>query len=96
MAGVIQEVVAVEVKLRFKNETYDFYLTGLLLLPLNFSTDHLRRAAHYIITQNTPPQMSIERTEIIAKIQCSQDFTTQVLRHITGISCPHTMDSSLH
>jgi hypothetical protein len=74
MAGVIQEVVAVEVKLRFKNETYDFYLTGLLLLPLNFSTDHLRRAAHYIITQNTPPQMSIERTEIIAKIQCSQDY----------------------
>jgi hypothetical protein len=74
MTGIIQEVVVVEVKLRFKNETYDFYLTGILLLPPNFTSDHLRRAAHYIITQNAPPQMSVERAEIIAKIQCSQDY----------------------
>lgn len=74
MTAIIQQVVAVDVKLRFTNETYDFYLTGLLLLPPNFNTDHLRRTAHYIITQNTPPQMSVERTEIIAKIQCSQDY----------------------
>ncbi len=74
MTGIIQEVVAVEVKLRFKNETYDFYLTGILLLPPNFNTNHLRRAAHYIITQNIPPQISVERAEIIAKVQCSQDY----------------------
>jgi hypothetical protein len=47
--------VAVEVKLRFKNETYDFYLTGTLPLPPNFAVEHLLRAAQFIITQNTPP-----------------------------------------
>jgi hypothetical protein len=45
----------VEVKLRFKNETYAFYLTGALPLPPNFIIEHLLRAAQFIITQNTPP-----------------------------------------
>jgi hypothetical protein len=45
----------VEIKLRFKNETYDFYLTGALLLPPNFTIEHLLRAAQFIITQNTLP-----------------------------------------
>jgi uncharacterized membrane protein (GlpM family) len=55
MSPIIQEVVAVEVKLRFKNETYDFYLTGALPLPPNFAIERLLRAAQFIITQNTPP-----------------------------------------
>jgi hypothetical protein len=45
----------VEVKLRFKNGTYDFYLTGALPLPPNFTIEHLLRAAQFIITQSTPP-----------------------------------------
>jgi len=45
----------VEVKLRFKNETYAFYLTGALPLPPNFTIEHLLRTAQFIITQNTPP-----------------------------------------
>jgi hypothetical protein len=74
MHYIIQEVVVVEVKLRFRNEIYDFYLTGVLLLPPNFNTNHLLRAAHFVITQNTPPQMSVEYANVIATIQCSQDY----------------------
>jgi hypothetical protein len=74
VSPIIQEVVAVEVKLRFKNETYDFYLTGALPLPPNFTIEHLLRVAQFIITQNTPPQMSVERAEPIATLQCSQDY----------------------
>ncbi len=74
MAGIIQEIVVADVKLRFVNEVYDFYLTGLLLLPPDFDTNHLRRAAHYIVAQNTTPQMNVERALPITKIQCSQDY----------------------
>jgi len=74
VSPIIQEVVAAEVKLRFKNETYAFYLTGTLLLPPNFTIKHLLRAAQFIITQNTPPQMSVERAEPIATLQSSQDY----------------------
>lgn len=74
MHHIIQEVAVVEVKLRFRNEIYDFYLTGVLLLPPDFNTNHLLRAAHFIITQTTPPQMSVEYANAIATIQCSQDY----------------------
>jgi hypothetical protein len=40
-----------EVKLRFRNEIYDFYLTGVLLLPTNFNANHLSMAAHFVIMQ---------------------------------------------
>jgi len=64
----------VEVKLRFKNQTYDFYLTGALPLPPNFTIEHLLRAAQFIITPNTPPQMSVERAEPMATLQCGEDY----------------------
>jgi hypothetical protein len=74
MHPIIQEVAVVEVKLRFKNEIYDFYLTGVLLLPPDFNTNHLLRAAHFVVSQTTPPQMSIERANPIATVQCSQTY----------------------
>jgi len=74
MRDIIQEVAVVEIKLRFKNEIYDFYLTGVLLLPPDFNTNHLLRAAHFVITQNAPPQMNVERAHAIATVQCSQDY----------------------
>jgi hypothetical protein len=74
MHAIIQEVALVEVKLRFRNEIYDFYLTGVLLLPPDFNNNHLLRAAHFVITQTTPPQMSVERAHAISTIQCCQDY----------------------
>jgi len=74
VTSAIQEVVLAEVKLHFGNEVYDFYLTGVLLLPPNYTTQHLVRAAHFIITQSTPPQVKIERVEPIAAVQCSQSY----------------------
>jgi hypothetical protein len=74
MHTICQEVAVVEVKLHFKNEVYDFYLTGVLLLPPNFNTNHLLRAAHFVITQTTSPQMRVEYAHPIATIQCSQDY----------------------
>jgi len=74
MHPIIQEVALVEVKLRFRNEIYDFYLTGVLLLPLDFNNNHLLRAAHFVITQTIPPQMSVERAHAISTIQCCQDY----------------------
>ena len=74
MHPTVQEVAIVEVKLRFKNEVYDFYLTGVLLLPTDFNTNHLLRAAYFIIPQSTPPQMSIEYANTISTIQCSQTY----------------------
>jgi len=74
MHSVIQEVLLTEVKLQFSNEVYDFYLTGVLLLPPNYNNQHLIRTAHFIITQSTPPQVKIERVEPIAVIQCSQSY----------------------
>jgi hypothetical protein len=74
MHPIIQEVLLAEVNLRFINEVYDFYLTGVLLLPPNYNNQHLVRAAHFIITQSTTPQVKIERVEPIAVIQCSQSY----------------------
>jgi len=74
MHSIIQEVLLTEVKLRFSNEVYDFYLTGILLLPTNYNNQHLVSAAHFIITQSTPPKVKIEQIETIAVIQCSQSY----------------------
>jgi hypothetical protein len=74
MHPIIQEVLLAEVKLRFINEVYDFYLTGVLLLPPNYNNQHFVRAAHFIITQSTSPQVKIERVEPISVIQCSQSY----------------------
>jgi hypothetical protein len=74
MHSIIQEVLLAEVKLQFSNEVYDFYLTGVLLLPSNYNNQHLVRAAHFIIPQSTPPQVKIDRVNPLAVIQCSQSY----------------------
>jgi hypothetical protein len=74
VSPIIQEVVAVEVKLRFKNETYAFYLTGpyryhLTSLSNTFS-EPLNSSSH-----KTPRhQMSVERAKPMATLQCSEDY----------------------
>ena len=74
MSPIIQEVVAVEVKLRFKNETYAFYLTGALPLPPNFTIDTFSEPLNSSSHKTPRHQMSVERAKPMATLQCSEDY----------------------